>query len=107
MSCWRCGRKCAHDGQSVGLIEAFLDRTHGGEWRGADAGPAAEAPAADGKMTAERAAAILGVAADATPEQIREAHHKLMKKVHPDQGGSDYLASEINAAKDFLIGGRR
>ena len=100
-------RECAHDSQSVGLIEAFLDRTHGGAWRADETGPAAAAPVDDGKMTTERAAAILGVPPDATPEQIREAHHKLMKKVHPDQGGSDYLASEINAAKDFLLGRRR
>lgn len=98
-------RECAHDGQSVGLIDAFLDRTHGSDWRAAEAGTSsAEAPAADdGRMTAARACAILGVALDASPEQIREAHHKLMKKVHPDQGGSDYLAGEINAAKDFLL----
>ena len=100
-------KECAHDSQSVGLIEAFLDRTHGGAWRATETGPVPEAPADDGKMTTERAAAILGVPIDATPEQIREAHHKLMKKVHPDQGGSDYLASEINAAKDFLLGRRR
>lgn len=98
-------RECAHDGQSVGLIDAFLDRTHGAEWRvgEAEAGSAESPAASDGKMTTERATAILGVPPDASPEQIREAHHKLMKKVHPDQGGSDYLASEINAAKDFLL----
>jgi hypothetical protein len=102
-------RECAHDSQSVGLIEAFLDRTHGTDWRNAEAGATAEKPppADDGKMTTERACAILGVPVDATPEQIRAAHHNLMKKLHPDQGGSDYLASEINAAKDFLLGRRR
>lgn len=101
-------RECGHDSQSVGLIDAFLDRSHGSEWRAGEAGASsAEGPlAADGKMTAERASAILGVSPDASPEQIRKAHHKLMKKVHPDQGGSDYLASEINAAKDFLLKGR-
>lgn len=110
-------RECAHDAQSVSLIEAFLDRSHGADWRASetasDAGDGGSAGASEppgaggGTMTAERAAAILGVPMDATPEQIRQAHHKLMKKLHPDQGGSDYLAGEINAAKDFLLKNRR
>ncbi len=100
--------ECSHDAQSVGLIEAFLDRTHGAGWRTGEDGEAtgesaAGAPADDGKMTEARACAILGVSRDATPEQIREAHRALMKKLHPDHGGSGYLASEINAAKDFLL----
>lgn len=98
--------ECGHDPQSVNLIEAFLDRTHGTDWRGeagsAESGGGAEA-ADDGRMTEARALAILGLERGADAEAIKAAHHRLMKKMHPDQGGSDFLAGEINAAKDFLL----
>lgn len=96
-----------HDVQSAQLLEAYLDRVHGAEWRKqAGEGPrTGDAPRAErsGAVTPEEAREILGVEANATPEEIKAAHHRLMMKLHPDQGGSTYLASKINQAKEVLL----
>jgi curved DNA-binding protein CbpA len=55
-------------------------------------------------MPREEALAMLGLTPDATEAQIREAHHRLMLKLHPDHGGSDYLAARLNEARDVLLG---
>jgi len=57
-----------------------------------------------GKMTIAEARAILGVKPDATREEIIMAHKRMMQKVHPDRGGTDYLAAQLNQAKDTLLG---
>lgn len=54
-------------------------------------------------MNKQQAADILGVEIDATPEQVKLAHKRLMQKMHPDRGGSDALAKQINKAKDVLL----
>ena len=54
-------------------------------------------------MNRDEALQVLGLAAGAGPDQIREAHHRLMLKLHPDLGGSDYLAGQINRARDVLL----
>jgi len=54
-------------------------------------------------MSVEEAAAVLGVSADADAATIKAAHKKLIAQIHPDKGGTDYLASKINEARDVLF----
>lgn len=55
-------------------------------------------------MSRKQACDILGIKEDASKEDIIKAHKRMMQKVHPDRGGSDYLAAQINQAKDTLLG---
>ena len=54
-------------------------------------------------MSEAEARSLLGVAADATPQQINAAWKRLMGRAHPDQGGTEGLASRLNAARDRLL----
>ncbi|XP_062154128.1 mitochondrial import inner membrane translocase subunit TIM14-1 isoform X2 [Alnus glutinosa] len=56
------------------------------------------------KMTKREAALILGLRENATPDKVKEAHRRVMVANHPDAGGSHYLASKINEAKDVMLG---
>jgi len=93
------------DAESVALLESYLDRRFPA-WR-QDAqfdGAGRESRAASsGKMTNEEAYQILGLQPGAGREEISHAHRSLMKKLHPDQGGSTYLAARVNEAKDTLL----
>ena len=61
----------------------------------------------DGWMSPEEALQVLGLRAGASEAEIREAHKRLMRAAHPDSGGSDWLASRINQARDVLLGKRK
>lgn len=90
------------DADSAALLRAYLDREHGADWQDS---PRADRGSAglSGEMTRSEAYAILGLEEGTGEEQIREAHRRLMQKLHPDRGGSTFLAAKINQAKDFLL----
>jgi hypothetical protein len=102
-------RECrAADAQSAAVLEAYLDRALGEAWReaaGAAAGGGADTGAGGPEgMSRQDAYEILGLEPGASDTDIRDAHRRLMQKVHPDHGGSNYLASKINRAKELLLG---
>ena len=95
------------DADSAALLESYLDRLHP-DWRAEDSGPASdETPrgAPSGAMSRDEAYRVLGLEPGASEDQVRDAYKRLMKKMHPDQGGSSYLAAKINQAKELLLGG--
>ena len=107
--------ECAKgDPPSLSLLESYLERRFGEDWReeegagareGGDSGASARgAGRSSSFMSREEARQILGVSEAAAPEEIKEAYRRLMLKLHPDHGGSSYLAAKLNQAKDVLLG---
>ncbi|MEZ5811487.1 MAG: DnaJ domain-containing protein [Rhizobiaceae bacterium] len=100
-------RELGSDPDSTRLLEAYLDSRFT-VWRQdahADAGGGLGEPPAAGAMTEQEAYQILGLEPGAAAADIRKAHRRLMQRVHPDLGGSSFLAARINQAKDILLRG--
>jgi hypothetical protein len=93
--------ECAGDADSLRVLESYLDRRLGADWRKAEA-PPPRGPRID--MTRQEALATLGLQEGATEEAIRAAHRRLILRMHPDTGGTAELAARINRAKDVLLG---
>jgi hypothetical protein len=98
----------AADPQGAALLEAYLDRRCQGWRERRSAGRSREEPrqppGRGSRMDRKEAYDILGLKPGAADAEIRAAHRRLMMKLHPDQGGSTYLAARINEAKDVLLG---
>jgi len=90
----------ALDEQSAALLQAYLERVHAEKWQRQTENPSS---VETGKMDREEAYEILGLSPGAGEKQIIDAHRHLMQKLHPDRGGSTYLAAKINQAKDLLL----
>jgi hypothetical protein len=97
LALWRELR--AEDEPSATLLETWLDRAWP-DWRGGAAPPRP----GGARMTPEEALQVLDLAPGASPDEIRAAHRRLMLKLHPDQGGSTWLAARLNEARDVLLG---
>ncbi|MCG8413013.1 MAG: hypothetical protein MI746_02240 [Pseudomonadales bacterium] len=93
---------CVTDSDSLQVLEAYLDRTQE-EWRAQSGQEKTTAEVDESTMTRELALEILGLEEGASEKDISNAHRTLMQRLHPDRGGSDYLAKKINLAKDFLL----
>jgi hypothetical protein len=98
------------DEDSARLLETYLDRRFGDSWRTDDEAGTDEESAdgsepgnAGGPLTETDALDILGLEPGASREDIIQAHRRMMQKLHPDRGGSNYLAARINEAKARLI----
>ena len=110
-------RQCAtQDPDGLRLLEAYLDRRFAG-WR-ETADPDIHARTSQsqageqggrrsGTISEQEAYEILGLQPGASEEDIRQAHRSLMKKFHPDQGGTTWLATRLNEARDVLLGSHR
>jgi hypothetical protein len=85
------------DAEAAALLEAYIVRRF-------DTPGARNAPARQGGMSEEEALAILGLQRGASADEVQADYKRLMVKVHPDQGGSGWLAAKLNAARERLIG---
>ncbi len=95
--------ECAADKDSQQVLEAYLDRYHG-DWQSAsDSTRNRSKPSDEGAMDRSLAMEILGLEGEVTKATIQTAYRGLMQKLHPDRGGSEYLAKKINQAKEVLM----
>lgn len=90
-----------NDAESAALLIAYLSRAHEG-WSDGESEQHQYTPH-DADLDEQEARDILGVSDNASRDEIIKAHKRLMQKMHPDRGGSDYLAQQINRARDKLL----
>lgn len=96
--------ECIEDADSRQVLQAYIERMHP-DWEGNDLSrEGAQRDEGNVEMSRGVALEILGLPGDATYDEIVFAHRSLMRKMHPDKGGSDYLAKKINRAKEVLSG---
>ncbi|WP_085909406.1 DnaJ domain-containing protein [Kiloniella majae] len=94
--------------KSAELLSAYASRRFGDAWN--DGGEADfkgddedKEQDLNDQMNRKKAMEILGLTGTPSDDEIRSAHRKLMQKLHPDQGGNTYLATQVNRAKDVLL----
>lgn len=92
------------DQKSAQILEVYLDRVHPSWQADMARGEAEMASGPDGSMSEKEALEILGLEEGASDDDVRKAHRELMMRLHPDRGGSTYLASKVNEAKAILLG---
>jgi hypothetical protein len=98
-------QECQDDEESVALLQAYLDRAYTDTWQQqAGAQGQQQNASTSSEMSRDEALQILGLSSDASETEIIEAHRRLIQKLHPDRGGSAYLAVKINLAKETLLG---
>ncbi len=88
------------DKRSADILMTYLDHTQLDDWR---ARYRAKFIKSKEQMAREEALQILGLKEGASEEDIKTAYRRLMGRLHPDMGGSDYLAAKVNMAKDLLL----
>ena len=91
------------DATSIQLLERFLDKKFDENWRDKYHGTSQDNHHNTATIDRSKALDILGLTDPITREEIKEAHRRLMLANHPDRGGSTFLATQINEAKDFLL----
>lgn len=97
------------DPDSVNVLNAYLDHAHAGARRNDSAGADANGndrqthQQTNDAMSEEEARNLLGLSKGASAVDIKASHRRLIKQVHPDHGGTDYLAYKINEAKNLLL----
>ncbi|WP_108124268.1 DnaJ domain-containing protein [Saccharospirillum mangrovi] len=94
------------DTDSARLLESYLDKRFGDSWRADDPNGHSDdhtPPSDNGSLSDAEAYDILGLEPGADRDAIVQAHRRLMQKLHPDHGGSAYLAARINAARAHLL----
>jgi hypothetical protein len=100
-------RECQVDPESVAVLEAYLDRQGNPDWRTrfrqADTADSARTASRDSTMSRAEAYEVLGLSPGASQEEIQTAYRRLMQRLHPDHGGSAYLAARLNQARQVLL----
>ncbi|MFT5209662.1 MAG: hypothetical protein ACI9CE_001384 [Flavobacterium sp.] len=96
---------CSSDDESTRLLTAYIERRFPGQESEDRSGDSYTPEPADVSYDQAQALAILGLEKGASDDEIVDAHRRLIQKMHPDRGGSTYLAARINGAKSFLLKG--